>query len=253
MERMNKAREVGWQNLLPGVNKDKEAPKEAEVNQIKPAVAADIIRVDQYPYVNFVRGGAYNNYVSNQNENDNIYARYHQQLDEFIERRKPVLEQQQQLAKRFQTPPATPPVNQQQRQIAPVGVRRALANVGNSRPGSKNSQILEDFLKRKAEFERNKARVQQQIHGGQPGRVVNVINNVNNNKPPVNVRVYDEKSAYEQRLERIRQQNYANRRLLAQRNRPALVNDVLPNHRLQKAAALRVRMCRVGENFPKYL
>lgn len=194
--------------------------------------------MDQYPYVNFVRGGAYNNYINNNNDNNdnnNIYARYHQQLDEFIERRKPVLEQQQQLAKRLLTPAATPVTNQQRNQ-APGGVRRALANVANSRPGSKNSQILEDFLKRKAEYERNRARGAQQqrvVSAGvakPPTPVINARRNNNNNK-------HDEKWAYEQRLERVRQQNYANRRLLAQRNPPP---DFLPNYRLQKAAALKV-------------
>lgn len=43
--------------------------------------------------------------------NNVVYARYHQQLDEFVERRKPVLEQQEQLAKRLASPSPVP-INQ---------------------------------------------------------------------------------------------------------------------------------------------
>lgn len=56
----------------------------------------EVIRVDQYPYVNFIRGSAYNN-VKNGEDAASVYARYHRQLDEFVERRKPIMEQQEQV------------------------------------------------------------------------------------------------------------------------------------------------------------
>lgn len=174
--------------------------------------------MDQYPYVNFVRGSAYNI-----KENDSIYARYHRQLDDFVEKRKPVVDQQDQIAKKL-TPAATPVI---MRPVVPAGVRRAVAAIGNSKPGSKNDQILEDFLRRKAEYDRNKARGKQAAVALPSPRPPSVNNNRGN----------DEKWAYEQRLLRVRQQNYENRRVLASRNKA----EVIPNHRLQKAAALRVR------------
>lgn len=121
------------------------------------------------------------------------------------------------------TPAATPVVN---RGAVPGGVRKALAAVGNSRPGSKNNQILEDFLSRKAEYERNKARAQQQL--ANPAAAASP-------RPPVNA----ENFAYEQRLRRVRQQNYESRRLIANRNK---INVLPPNHRLSKVAALKVNI-----------
>lgn len=171
--------------------------------------------------MNFIRGSAYNN-IENNNKNDNnnnIYAHYHRQLDEFVERRKPVLEQQSEIARRMGTPAATPATP---RPVIQGGLRRSAVG---SRPGSKNNQILEDFLRRKEEYERNRLR-------GQKAMAV---------KPPTPTpaaatpgRGNDEKWAYEQRLMRVRQQNYENRRAVANK-------DILPsNVRMQKIAALKV-------------
>lgn len=94
---------------------------------------------------------------------NNIFERYHQQLDDFVEKRKNVADQQDVISNRLRDPrpPATP-------------VSRPNSN--NNKPVVKNP-VLDDYNRRKEEFERNKAR----------GKAV--FNNPIMAKPPIKKKV----------------------------------------------------------------
>ena len=90
--------------------------------------------------------------------------------------------------------------------------------------------IANEFLKRKEEFARNKAKGNAQYA---------ILA-----KPPQVKR--DDKTIYEEKLRKIRLQNYNNRRLLNLNNEPSKnsikrnQNPIEPDHRIKKMEALKV-------------
>ena len=148
------------------------------------------------------------------NMNNNNYERYHQQLDNFANKCKPVIDQQEQIANK----------------IAPISraspVPAARANIPY-KPVIKNPVSNNDFVRRKEEYQRNKAR-------GYNHHPVLA-------KPPIVKR--DEKSIYEEKLRKIRLQNYNNRRLLNVDNdakNMSKKNFIEADHRIKKMEALKV-------------
>lgn len=140
----------------------------------------------------------------------NIYEHYHRQLDNFAEKCKPVIDQQEQISNKMA-------------QGRPVQMPRA---PHAHKPVIKNP-ISDEFLRRKEEFARNKARG----HNHYPLLA----------KPPLARR--DEKSIYEEKLRKIRLQNYNNKRLLNVEdgsNGQVKKNPIEPDNRIKKMEALKV-------------
>ena len=178
-----------------------------------------------YPFVNKVRGsGDYN--INNNNNNaikkeNHVYERYHQQLDNFADKCKPVVDMQDQIGNKIAPVRASP--------VPPVPASRASHA---HKPVIKNPVSNNDFARRKDEYQRNKAR------GNAHYPVLA--------KPPMARR--DEKSIYEEKLRKIRLQNYNNRRLLMNiDNDPKNGNKQNPfevDHRLKRMEALKVMIVK---------
>ncbi len=103
---------------------------------------------------------------------------------------------------------------------------RAINNIINSKPVIKKSPLANDFAKRKEEFARNKAKGRGVFNPLIP-------------KPPSVKR--DENSDYEEKLRRIRLQNYNNRRILINYDKKKSSIDLSldNNNRLKRINALR--------------
>lgn len=161
--------------------------------------------------------GAYN-----MPENNGVYARYLQQLDELADKRRPVAEQADNIAKRL-NPSASPsprPVVMVNKTPTPKRPRTPLKPAS----ASKDQQIAE-FRRRNEEFQRNKAKGQAAYN-----------NPILPQKPPVLVK-RDEKAIYEEKLRKIREQNYANRKAIENRRKV----EVIENYRQKRLAALKLQ------------
>jgi hypothetical protein len=117
---------------------------------------------------------------------------------------------------------------------SPSPVKSPAAPVCASRVANKpliKNQVADEYLKRKEEMARNKAR----------GR--GVLNSPYSPKPPIVKR--DEKSIYEEQLRKIRLQNYNNRRAVNlnrnSRSQQKEVIDLLPDNKIKKIAAFKVK------------
>ncbi len=158
--------------------------------------------------------GDFNNNNNHAKKENNIYEQYHRQLDNFAEKCKPVIDQQEQIANRMAHGRA-----------GPVPAPR----ISYAHKPVIKGPISNEFLRRKEEFERNKARG----HNHYPLLA----------KPPMARR--DEKSIYEEKLRKIRLQNYNNKRLLNldQEQKGQMKKNPLiePDNRIKRMEALKVR------------
>ena len=148
--------------------------------------------------------------VANEQKANNIYARYHQQLDDFEEKKKMIVEKQELISKANKLNNLTP---------------RLINNIINNKPIIKKSPLANDYAKRKEEFARNKARGRGVFNPLIP-------------KPPSVKR--DENSDYEEKLRRIRLQNYNNRRIVVNNDKKSSIDISMDNNnRLKRINALR--------------
>lgn len=154
----------------------------------------DDYKIDPYPFVNPNRGigspvAAAIEPSSNMKQDP--YARHHQKLDEHAQKRKELEEHQQAYEKMISAGVLKPKISQAPDSPLKPTPPPMPRNV--QKPIIKES-INDEFIKRKAEFARNKAR----------GK--GLLNNPLVAKPPQVRR--DEKSLYEDKLRKIRLQNY---------------------------------------------
>jgi hypothetical protein len=218
---MNRARENGWQNVLYGP----ESPVSEQKNNIDPN-----------------------------------YQRYHQQLDKFQDKCKQIEKRGQENIANILKNYDNDNVNRNNNafKVTPSPANRILNGSGAklfSQKSKETNFYIDEFRRRKAQFERNKARG--------VGIGYNPIRNnypVNAAKPPLAKR--DERTDYEQKLRQIRLQNYNNRKELNHYNlrkpttpsvpvsaaptprqtpSPAL-EDSFKNNRLKRQLALKVNI-----------
>lgn len=143
----------------------------------------------------------------------NPYANRHQQIDDFIERRK-IIEKQIESPSILKPSPPPPIISRQ--------------NSNNRKP--MKSSFSNEYKRRKEEFERNRAR----------GKGIN--NNILVAKPPILKK--DEKSVYEENLRKIRLKNYNNRKSFNVNTKaePEINDkkeDELHNARIDRISALK--------------
>ncbi len=129
---------------------------------------------------------AYNEYSNMNIHKNSPYAKYHQQLDDFNAKNRPVAERQDQIYKQLKPNP-TPPV---------IAGPRKSNNNSPFEPIVKN-----EFMKRREEFERNRMR----------GK--GIMQNPLVPRPPPYKR-NNENAAMEEQLRKIRLQNFNNRKML---------------------------------------
>jgi hypothetical protein len=145
------------------------------------------------------------------------YALYHKELDDFAEKKKLNQDKLDQMA-RAQKPNPSP-------RVLNNIINSNNSNRNNHKPVIKGSPLVNDFVKRKEEFARNKARGKGLFNPLVP-------------KPPQVRR--DENSDYEEKLRRIRLKNYNNRRLLLNQDKKKSIDLSMENNiRLKRIAALK--------------
>lgn len=194
----------------------------------------DIKKIDPYPFVNNNRGAGFDKIepVQVRNDPNNIYARYHKQLDEHAEKRKPIQDQQDAISNRLKEPSPSPVQNYRP---SPSPIPRQISNNQINKAVNKNKAAIDEYLKRKEEFARNKAR----------GKAF--FDNPISARPPVAKK--DEKSAYEEKLKQIRRQNYRSRKPISkiidnEISRQSIEKQSYVNNRMKRVAALKVFYCK---------
>ena len=169
--------------------------------------------------------------------NKPLYAKYHQQLEEFEVKSRPVVDQQEAIYRQLQhnngsavRPAPNPP---------PPAMRQQISNSNQvqPRPPVIKKSNLDEFLRRKEEFERNRMR----------GK--GLAQNPLVPKPPAYKR---NNESMEEQLRRIRLQNFNSKKALLKEFDDKLANnnrnngfrkeiaDSANNNSIKKLAALRV-------------
>jgi hypothetical protein len=163
-----------------------------------------------------------------------LYEKYYQQLNDFDSKNKPILDQQEQIFKQLRNGFVKP-------SPSPMPAMRQNSNKNNNKaPVIVKRSYMDEFKKRREEFERNRMK----------GK--GLINNNNFLPRPPRPDAYrrDEKSALEERLRQIRMQNLNNRKMfnrevenkqIINNKKSEVADSYEDNNRIKKIAALRVR------------
>jgi hypothetical protein len=165
------------------------------------------------------------------------YARYHQQLDKFADKNKQIVQQQELIADKLNE--IIEPVPFKAAPVSPGPIARPSPSPSDQQRPTYRNHYLNDYLRRKKEFELNKARGK--------GLLNNPILARSPSASPAVVK-RDEKEDYEEKLKKVRLKNYYNRKLILNQSPPKLVNNLkkkdaiqlYPENRLKRVAALKV-------------
>jgi hypothetical protein len=157
-------------------------------------------------------------------------------LDKFANKNKQIVQQQELIADKLNE--FIEPVPFKPASASPGPVLRPKSSASNQQRPTYRNHYLNDYLRRKKQFELNKARGKGLLNNPILAR------SPSPSASPVAIK-RDEKEDYEEKLEKVRLKNYYNRKLMLNQSPPKLVNNIKTKeaaleNRLKRVAALKV-------------